>query len=93
MRCALLGDNLAQLLAVKNSWAGIVINGCIRDCKEIRKMPVGVKALGTPAAQIGKGIALGPPGQGGRVRRSDVSIGSVRMWMASSFRRCALHIR
>jgi RraA family protein len=34
MRCALLGDNLAGM-AVKNGWAGIVINGCLRDSEDI----------------------------------------------------------
>lgn len=46
MRCALLGDNLAQL-AIDNDWAGIVINGCIRDSDVIGEMRVGVKALAT----------------------------------------------
>jgi regulator of ribonuclease activity A len=46
MRCAMLGDKLAQL-AIDNHWAGVVINGCIRDSAEIGKLPVGVKALGT----------------------------------------------
>jgi len=45
-RCALLGDNLAQL-AIDNEWAGIVVYGCIRDSAEIAEMPVGVKALAT----------------------------------------------
>jgi len=43
-RCALVGDQLA-LLAHDNGWAGIVINGCIRDSAEIAEIPVGVKAL------------------------------------------------
>ena len=46
MRCALLGDNLAQL-AIDNGWAGIVLNGCIRDAASIGDMPIGVKALAT----------------------------------------------
>lgn len=45
MRCALLGDNLAQL-AIDNEWAGVVINGCLRDSEAIGEMAVGVKALG-----------------------------------------------
>jgi len=45
MRCALLGDLLAQL-AIDNGWAGVVINGCLRDSETISEMPVGVKALG-----------------------------------------------
>ncbi len=46
MRCALLGDMLAAL-AIKNSWAGIIIYGCIRDSEAISKLPLGVKALNT----------------------------------------------
>jgi len=43
---ALAGDQIA-LCAVKNGWRGIVVNGCIRDSKEIGTMNLGVKALGT----------------------------------------------
>jgi len=43
-RCALVGDRLA-LLAHDNGWAGIVINGCVRDSAEISEIPVGGKAL------------------------------------------------
>jgi len=46
MRRALLGDQLAAL-AVRNNWAGILINGCIRDSAEIGELGLGVKALGT----------------------------------------------
>lgn len=46
MRRAMLGDMLAAK-AVKNGWAGIVINGCIRDSADIAEMDLGVKALGT----------------------------------------------
>ena len=46
MNCALLGDRLARL-ACENDWAGIVINGCIRDSATIADMPIGVKALET----------------------------------------------
>ncbi len=45
-RCALVGDQLAAL-AHENGWAGIVVNGCIRDSAEISFTPVGVKALNT----------------------------------------------
>ncbi len=34
MRCAVLGDQLAEL-AVKNNWSGIIVNGCIRDSFDI----------------------------------------------------------
>lgn len=46
MRCALVGDQLAEL-GVKNGWAGIVAYGCIRDSKAIGQMDIGVFALGT----------------------------------------------
>jgi len=45
MRCALLGDNLAAA-AIENGWAGVVINGCLRDVDEIGAMALGVQALG-----------------------------------------------
>lgn len=43
---ALFGDVMATL-AARNGWAGLVINGSIRDCVEIDAMEIGVKALGT----------------------------------------------
>jgi regulator of ribonuclease activity A len=46
MRCALVGDQLAEL-AVRNGWAGIIVHGCIRDSKAIGDMDLGVFALGT----------------------------------------------
>jgi regulator of ribonuclease activity A len=44
VRRALVGGNLAQL-AVDNGWAGIVVNGCVRDTLEIAATPIGVRAL------------------------------------------------
>ena len=46
MRCALLGDMLADL-AIKNKWNGIIVYGCIRDSEAIAKLSLGVKALRT----------------------------------------------
>ncbi|MEO0369627.1 MAG: ribonuclease E activity regulator RraA [Pseudomonadota bacterium] len=46
LRRAILGDMLAAN-AVKNGWAGLIINGCIRDCDEIAALDLGVKALAT----------------------------------------------
>lgn len=46
MRCALVGDMLAELGA-RNGWAGIVVSGCIRDSAVISEIDIGVKALGT----------------------------------------------
>ena len=55
MRCALLGDQLAEL-AVRNGWAGVVVHGCIRDSEAIGQLPLGVKALAThPLKSIKRG--------------------------------------
>lgn len=43
---ALMGDMIAEL-AVANRWAGVVINGAIRDSVAIDGLDLGVKALGT----------------------------------------------
>jgi regulator of ribonuclease activity A len=43
---ALVGDVIAGL-AIQNGWAGIVVNGAIRDSGMIGTMEIGVKALGT----------------------------------------------
>jgi regulator of ribonuclease activity A len=45
-RRALLGDMLAEKAAA-NGWAGLVINGVIRDVDEIGCTPLGVQALGS----------------------------------------------
>lgn len=52
-RCALLGDNIAEL-AVANGWAGIVVNGCVRDVVALAELPIGIKALGTNPRPSGK---------------------------------------
>jgi regulator of ribonuclease activity A len=44
LRCALVGGKLA-LLGASNQWAGIVINGCVRDALEIEACDIGVRAL------------------------------------------------
>lgn len=44
LRCALLGDMLAAL-AAQNGWAGIVINGCVRDVEITRGIEIGIRAL------------------------------------------------
>lgn len=54
-RCALVGGNLGQL-GVKNGWAGIVVNGFIRDSEEISEQEIGVKALGTHPRKSEKGL-------------------------------------
>jgi regulator of ribonuclease activity A len=46
MQCALLGDMLGEL-AVRNGWAGVIVNGCVRDSDALGRLPIGVKAKGT----------------------------------------------
>lgn len=56
MNCALLGDMLGAF-AVKNGWAGIVVNGCVRDSAELANLDIGIKALAThPRKSVKKGI-------------------------------------
>ncbi len=56
MRRALLGDMLAAK-AVENGWAGIIINGCIRDSVDMAGLQLGVIALGThPLKTVKAGI-------------------------------------
>ena len=43
---ALMGDMIAKI-ASDNGWAGVVINGAIRDRVPIAQIEIGVKALGT----------------------------------------------
>jgi regulator of ribonuclease activity A len=45
-RCAMLGDSMA-LTAQRNGWAGVVINGGIRDVEALATIPIGIKALGS----------------------------------------------
>jgi regulator of ribonuclease activity A len=44
LRCALVGGNLAEA-AAKNGWAGIVVDGAVRDSVELKAARVGVRAL------------------------------------------------
>jgi len=45
-RCALVGGNLG-ILAADNGWAGIVVDGCVRDAAELREATLGIRARGT----------------------------------------------
>jgi regulator of ribonuclease activity A len=50
---ALFGDKLGALL-LENGWAGIVINGAVRDVEFLRQMPIAVRALGICPTQPNK---------------------------------------
>jgi regulator of ribonuclease activity A len=57
LRCALVGDRLAEL-GVQNSWAGLVLNACVRDSVDLSARGFGIKAIGTnprPSAKQGTG--------------------------------------
>ena len=43
---AVVGDNLMKF-AFENNWAGIIINGYVRDTKNTKEIAVGLFALGT----------------------------------------------
>jgi regulator of ribonuclease activity A len=44
LRRALLGGNLGAA-AARNGWAGVVIDGCVRDVAELAPLDVGIRAL------------------------------------------------
>jgi regulator of ribonuclease activity A len=44
LRKALLGGNLGAA-AARNGWAGVVIDGCVRDTSELATQAVGIRAL------------------------------------------------
>jgi regulator of ribonuclease activity A len=55
LRCALVGGKLG-VLAEKNGWAGVIVNGCIRDSAEINACEIGVRALAAhPQRSVRKG--------------------------------------
>jgi len=43
---ALIGDIIAKI-AITNRWAGVVINGAVRDVATLAALPIGIKALGS----------------------------------------------
>ena len=55
LRCALVGGNIGAL-AEKNDWAGIVVNGCVRDSEELAEQEVGIKALAVHPRKSEKGL-------------------------------------
>ena len=44
LRRALVGGNLGAA-AAKNGWAGVVVDGCVRDVRELAPLQVGIRAL------------------------------------------------
>ncbi|HEY2936007.1 MAG TPA: ribonuclease E activity regulator RraA [Gaiellaceae bacterium] len=67
VRVALLGDMMAGL-ARDNGWAGLVIHGAVRDVAALRKLELGIKALGSnprPSGKAGFGEIDAPVAFGG----------------------------
>jgi regulator of ribonuclease activity A len=54
LNCALMGENMGHL-ALNNTWAGVVINGCVRDTLQLAALPLGIKALAAHPRRSGKG--------------------------------------
>ncbi|MHB8947583.1 MAG: ribonuclease E activity regulator RraA [Rhodoferax sp.] len=57
LRRALLGGNLAAA-AARNGWAGVVIDGCVRDVVELAALSLGIRALASmplPTEKRGEG--------------------------------------
>ncbi|MDT5095283.1 MAG: regulator of ribonuclease [Mycobacterium sp.] len=46
LHSALVGDVIAGL-GQSNGWAGIIVNGVVRDTAALRNIDIGIKALGT----------------------------------------------
>ena len=53
LRAALVGDIIAGL-AAENGWAGIVLNGAVRDVDALGGLEIGIKALGSTPRKSGK---------------------------------------
>lgn len=54
--CAMLGGGLGQR-ALDNGWAGVVVNGAVRDIAELKTLPLAVFALAScPRKSINRGL-------------------------------------
>jgi regulator of ribonuclease activity A len=67
LHTALVGDLIAEL-GRSNGWAGLVLNGAVRDAPTLRTLDIGIKALGTnprKSTKTGAGERDVPIGFGG----------------------------
>lgn len=58
LRFALVGGNIGAA-AARNGWAGVLVNGCVRDVAELAALPVGILALASmpmPTEKRGEGM-------------------------------------
>ncbi len=67
-RVAVLGDKMARL-GLRNGWAGVIVNGAVRDCETLATLDVGVLALGSVP------VRGGLHGQG--ERETDVTVAGI----------------
>jgi regulator of ribonuclease activity A len=49
----MVGDQIAGS-AVKNNWAGIVVNGYVRDIEDLQKLPIAIFAKGAVPQKTNK---------------------------------------
>ncbi|HEY0507031.1 MAG TPA: ribonuclease E activity regulator RraA [Blastococcus sp.] len=61
LRCSLFGGNLA-VAAASNGWAGVVVNGCVRDLGELAAQSIGVRALAAFPRKSERGLHSGQAG-------------------------------
>lgn len=57
LRYALVGGNIGAA-AARNGWAGVLVNGCVRDVAELAAFPIGILALASqpmPTEKRGEG--------------------------------------
>ena len=80
LKTALVGDIIAGL-GVEKGWAGVIVNGAIRDSVAIAALPLGLKALGTNPVKSGKtgageaDVRLRPPP--GRTATGEATLGAI----------------
>ena len=58
LHTALVGDLIAEL-GRSNGWAGLIVNGAVRDSTTLLTLDIGIKALGTnprKSSKTGKGL-------------------------------------
>ncbi|SPM39711.1 Regulator of RNase E activity RraA [Mycobacterium numidiamassiliense] len=68
LHAALVGDLIAEL-ARSNGWAGLIVNGAVRDAAALRGIDIGIKALGTNPRKSSK--------SGAGERDVEISLGGV----------------
>ena len=53
LRVAVLGDNMART-GLANGWAGVIIEGAVRDVQILRSLDMGIFALGQTPLRAGR---------------------------------------